>query len=204
MKLVNVCFGSVVNESAKTVDASHDLGEHVGGSPLTHLDALELLRDAWTELDILDEGIADECQVKDKTDHVTLLAVVVFVVIIVDDQVVARWGVDVDVPEVLAVGGVRKNSVPVDTLDGRLGRLGVIELGGQFVVVQVHVVGVLVVLILLDEPVSLAQLDSLEEVWQILINFDFDIRETEAPLGEGLSEVGLQDEDGEDSNTDQE
>ena len=82
------------------------------------------LRDAGTEDALSDDAVPDEGHVEDDVDHVGLLAVVLLVVIVVDDQVLPIGRVHADVGKVLDVGGVCEKSVPMDALDRLLGDLG--------------------------------------------------------------------------------
>jgi len=95
-----------------------------------HIDGFKLLRNARTEGKLLYEAVADKGEVQDKLHHVALLAIVVFVCVIINYQLVAVGRVDADVRKLIRVVGVGYDRVPMYALDWGLGDLGVIELSG--------------------------------------------------------------------------
>ena len=167
------------------------LHENCGSQVVT----LDHLRDASAEGQVLDKTVLDVGHVEDELDHVGLLAIVVLVVIIIDDHLVTVRGVHGNVGKVLHVARVRQQVVPVNTLDGLLGDLGVIALILELLADEWHPVGLIVVVVLLDDPVSLGKLDGVKEVRQVLVNLDLVLAEPEAPFLQLLLEALLEEED---------
>ena len=148
------------------------------------------LRDSSSEDALSDDAVFDEGHVQDDVDHVRLFTVVVFVIIVVDDQILSVRRVHADVSKLLDVSRICKKSVPVDALDRLRGNLGSVKFRGQLIGDQFHLVMVAIVCILCNKPVSFGELDGLVEVREVFIDLDLASRETESvPLQSLLEEL---------------
>lgn len=75
-------------------------------------------------------------------------------------------------------------------LDWLLGKFGVVKFRDKLVTEHLHHVLVRVVCILLDDPVSISELDSLVEVWKVFIDLDLGCGEAKSVGFQGLLEEG--------------
>lgn len=124
------------------------------------------------EFEFLSHSLPHVGQIEQDTDHVTLFAVVVFIGVSVDHQVIAIGRVNGDVAEVARVIRIGQHVVPSDARDWFLGHSPLVQCSNNFLVCKGELVLFFQVVGLVDEPVCVLQLDSLEEVWQVLIHLD--------------------------------
>ena len=143
-------------------------------------------------------GSGGEGQVEQHLHHVALLAVVVLVGVPIHDQVFATGNVYLDVVEEAAVGGVGQDVVPGKSADGALGRLPVVESGFDLWRHHAEAVVLAQIFVLMDNPVSVAEFDGLEEVGKVFVDGDLRLGKRVAPFGQcGVNGDPQDDDDGE-------
>ena len=134
--------------------------------------SFEALRVAWLQFELFTDLGLDEGQVDEDVDHVALLAVIAFVFISINDQILTIRHVYLDVVEGANVHWVRHQVVPSDALNRLLRDTNIVHLLNEMSGRESELVVLLQVLVLFDNPVCVTQFDCLEEVGQILINLD--------------------------------
>ena len=117
--------------------------------------------------------------------------VVLHVVIVINDQSLSVGCVDADVGELLNVIRICKNRVPMGALDRFLGKFCVVKFVDKLFAEHLHHVLLRVVGILLDDPVSIIELDSLVEVREVFIDLDLSCREAKSVPFQGFLEENL-------------
>lgn len=146
--------------------------------------------------------LVENTQVKSDLDSVRLLVIVALIIIVIDDQVGSARYIAVNVVEGSNVVGVGQHIVPGDTLDCLLGTTDLVHFLSELWLDDLEVVLVNVVLLLLDHPVGIGELDCLIEVGQVLVNIDLVSTQREAPFSELFLEVTFKNND--DSQSDHE
>ena len=144
--------------------------------------SFEALRVASLKFELFADLGLDEGQVDEDVDHITLLAVIALVVISIHNQILPIRYVYLDVVERANVHWVRHQVVPCDALNRLLRNTDIVHCLNEFSGSKSELVGLVQVLILLDNPVCITQLDCLEKVGQIFVNLDIVGRDGEAPL----------------------
>jgi len=114
--------------------------------------------------------------------HVALLAVVALVGVSVYDQVFPTRHIHFDEVELSGVDGVGKNIVPRNTLNWLFSQLPVVQLLLNLLWDEVKAVVFPQVAVFKHHPVSVTQLDRLEEIGQVFVHGNHIVRDGEAPL----------------------
>jgi hypothetical protein len=132
---------------------------------------LEGLRVAWAESEVGSNLLLHVSEVDKDGDHVTLLAVVTLLVVVVHNEVIATIHVSWEVVELSLVLLVGEQVVPRNAADGLLGQLPVVEALNNLSADKADSISLLVVLGLLDNPVSFTLTANTIEVDENLPNF---------------------------------
>lgn len=144
-------------------------------------------------------GLSQESQVENESDQVTLSSVVVLVVVVVNDVVRSVLQVGWEVQEVVEVLRVGQDVVAVHSLDGRRPvTLDGVQFLNHVLVEQVDSQLVLGVLVLLDRPVSVFVVQTLEEVVDVFLDVVLEVQlreDFENDFFQGLVEEENHDED---------
>ena len=121
--------------------------------------SFEALRVAWLEFELPADLRFDKGQVDEDVDHVTLLAVIAFVIISIHNQILTIRHVYLNVVKRANVHWVCHQVVPGDALNRLLRNLYFVHLLNEFLGRESEGVILLQVLVLLDNPVCITQLD---------------------------------------------
>ena len=132
----------------------------------------EVLSVVGIKLEFFSDSLPHVGQIEQDTDHVTLFAVVVLIGVSVNHQVIAIGRVNRDVAEVARVIWIGQHVVPGDARDWFLGHCPLVQCSNHFRVCKGELVLFFQVVGLVDEPVCVLQLDSFEEIGQVLIHLD--------------------------------
>jgi hypothetical protein len=111
---------------------------------------LELLRETLFKVESLNDVVRDITKVKNDGDHVRLLTVIFFVLIVILDESSSVRDIARDVLEVSVVERVGEDDVVRNTLDGFLGRAGGVKNSGHIIADDLETIVFLKVLVLLD------------------------------------------------------
>ena len=111
-----------------------------------------------------------------------MLHIVVFVIIIIDDIVIAIWYACRDVAEFTHVDRVAQQVIPWDALNRLLGNGFLLaDFVNDSLVGKGELVVLAVIAALRHEILSIRKFDGIEEVWKVLVDVEFIGRNDEAP-----------------------
>jgi len=106
----------------------------------------------------------------------TLILITIF------DQFLSFWDESTNVVELELIDWVRKDLIPRSTCEASVWRRDMIKFMDSVRIVVLESEVFSHIHLLLEEFISLGELNSIEEVWEVLVNADGFMRHCEAPL----------------------